>query len=128
MPWISDQTIQLYREINASLSQVAEAIIQFPRILRRIQQELIEMAKTNAEILNEVRQTRGFVASLIASQEALRQAVKDALANHEVDQEVSDEVDALFEQAKAGATATAGAIVANPTPSDPVPPPTPPGG
>jgi ABC-type transporter Mla subunit MlaD len=127
MPWISDQTIQLYREINASLSQVAEAIIQFPRILRRIQQELIEMAKSNAQVLDEVRQTRGFVASLIASQEALRQAVKDALANHEVDQEVSDEVDKLFDEAKAGATATAGAIVANPGPTDP-PAPTPPGG
>jgi len=86
------------------------------------------MAKSNAQVLDEVRQTRGFVASLIASQEALRQAVKDALASHEVDQEVSDEVDKLFDEAKAGATSTAGAIVANPTPADPVPPPTPPGG
>jgi phage shock protein A len=128
MPWISDTTIQLYRDLNASLARVAETITQLPRILRRIQQELNEMAKSNAQILDEVRQTRGFVASLIASQEALRARVAEALSNHEVDQEVSDEVDKLFEEAKIGAGATAGAIVANPTPSDPVPPPTPPGG
>jgi len=127
MAWVSDTLLQLYRDLNASVSRLTESVTQLPRVLRRIHQELEAMAKSNAQVLDEVRQTRGFVASLIASQEALRQAVKDALANHEVDQDVSDEVDKLFDEAKAGATATAGAIVANPGPSDP-PAPTPPGG
>ena len=123
MAWISDSVLSLYRDLNASMSTVAKAVSELPGILRRIHAKVDEVMKTNAQVIDEVRQIRGFVASLVASQEALRQQVADAMNAGEVDDEVVAEVDGLFEAAKSAAGDLAPAIVANPTTSDPVPQP-----
>lgn len=124
MAWVADSILQLYRDMNASLVSLARVAVDLPFVLRRIQKELDEMAKTNKEVIEIVRRTQGFVASLVASQEELRKQVAEALSDNDVDDEVVEEVDKLFSMAKDGATSLAPAIVANPTPADPIPQPT----
>jgi hypothetical protein len=86
-----------------------------------------EMAKSNQTVIDEVRQIRGFVASLKGAFDGLQQRITDLLKDGEVDDAVVAEVDTAFNEAKDAAAAIGQAVVTNPTTSDPVPPPLPPG-
>jgi len=127
MPWVPDEFLKLYRDLNASMVTVVQGIQNIERHTRRLERRMDEMAKSNQAIIDEVRQIRGFVASLKAAFDGLQQRITDLLKDGEVDDAVVAEVDTAFNEAKDAAAAIGQAVVTNPTPADPVPPPLPPG-
>lgn len=127
MPWVADEFLKLYRDLNASMVMVLESAQNIERHVRRIDRRMEEMAKSNQDVIAEVRQIRGFVASFKGVIEGLRQQVSEKLAANEVDDTVVAEIDATFTEAKDAAGALGQAAVTNPTSADPVPPPLPPG-
>src|SRR6185295_19508333 len=110
---IPNEVLQLYREMNASLLAMVQLLPDMQRQLRRLERKVDDMAKSNQDVIAEIRETKGFVASLAAAYGALATQVKNTLEKNEVDDEVVAEIDSLFQAAKDAAASTAPAIVAN---------------
>lgn len=118
MPWISDETLKLYREMNASLLTLAEAATVIARDQRRIEKRMEIMSRSVQESLDAVRETSGFVASLAKLVAELRDKVTEVLSHAGLSPEDQEKVDAIFDEAHAASSAAASALIQNPKPND----------
>lgn len=130
MPWMSDEVLKLYREMNASLLTIKEDVADIRREQRRLERRMDVMARTTQESLDAVRETRGFVASLAILIAELRDKIT-SVTSGVLSPEDQEKVDAIFDEAHAASAAAAAALVVNTKPTDspaqpaPTPPPIP---
>jgi|SRR5882724_1196898 len=130
MVWMSDETLKLYREMNASLLAIKEDVADIRREQRRLERRMDTMARTTQESLDAVRETRGFVASLATLIAELRDKIT-SVTSGALSPDDQAKVDAIFDEAHAASSAAAAALIQNPKPTDsttqpaPTPPPAP---
>lgn len=118
MVWVSDETIKLYREMNASYLALTTAVTMMARDMRRIERRMEAMARTTQESLDAVRETAGFVASLAKLVAELRDKVTEVASQAGLSAEDQGKIDAIFDEAHAASSAAASALIQNPKSND----------
>lgn len=118
MPWVTDEFLKLYREMNASLFALNEHVAAIRRDMRRLERRMDTMSKSFDEVLDEVRSAHGLTKSLVVLIGQLRQQVLDALAGATLSAENQAKLDAVFDEAHQSAADAAAALNANSAPRD----------